>query len=364
MKRLVIDARESGTSTGRYVDKLVENLNQLKPEYEIIVLTDPARLEFIQRIAPGFKVMPSPYKEFSVAEQTGFLKQLKLLNADLVHFGMTQQPVRYKGETITTIHDLTTARYKNPAKNRLVFGVKQSVYRQVIKRAAKKSNRVIVPSNFVKSDLAQYAKVDPSKIKVIYEAADKIEQSAEPVPALKDKHFVFYIGRPNPHKNLKKLIEAFAKIAPIYPELILVLAGKPDANYQALKQYALARNLTSQVLFIGQVNEGQLRWLYENTLAYVFPSLSEGFGLPGLEAMVHGAPVVSSEASCLPEIYGPAAHYFNPHSARDISLKLSQVIESPQLRQSLVTAGHIQAAKYSWKKTAKQTLAVYKSILG
>jgi glycosyltransferase involved in cell wall biosynthesis len=364
MKRLVVDARESGSSTGKYVDRLVEHLHNLKPHYEMVVLTKPHRIDFMKQAAPDFKIVSSQYKEFTLSEQTGFLKQLKSLNADLVHFGMTQQPVRYKGRAITTIHDLTTARYKNPAKNALVFGIKQAAYRRVIKRAAKKSVKVIVPSQFVKADLAQYAKIEPGKIEVIYMAGDKISAQAEPVAELKDQQFLFYVGRPNPHKNLQKLIEAFTILISKYPDLKLALAGKPDKNYDSLKHYALTRNLTSQVLFLGKVSEGQLRWLYENSLAYVFPSLSEGFGLPGLEAMAHGTPVIASNASCLPEIYGPAAHYFNPHSSKDMALKISQVIESPQLRQSLETAGHIQAAKYSWDKCAKQTLAVYKSILG
>lgn len=364
MKRVVIDARESGSSTGRYADKLIEHLHDLKPGYEIIILAKPARVDFIKKIAPDFKVVSSPYKEFTLAEQTGLLKQLKALSPDLVHFGMTQQPVRYKGRVVTTIHDLTTARFNNPAKNRLKFKTKQVVYRRVIKQAAKKSLKLIVPSQFVKTDLAQYAKVEPSKIEVIYEAADKIADKTEAIDKLKSQQFIFYVGRPNPHKNLERLVEAMERLAPKYPELKLVLAGKPDKNYEQLQRYSLSRNLTSQVLFIGKVSDGQLRWLYENCQAYVFPSLSEGFGLPGLEAMVHGAPVIASKATCLPEIYGPAAHYFNPYNSNDIAAKIDQVLESPQLRHSLVTAGHIQAAKYSWGKCARHTLEVYKSIIG
>lgn len=363
MKKVVIDARESGTSTGRYVDKLIEHLHDLKPDYEMVVLTKPARVEFMKQIAPNFNVVSSPYEEFTVAEQTKLLKQLKSLQPDLVHFGMTQQPVRYKGRVITTIHDLTTAQFSNPAKNRLTFGIKQAVYRRVIKRVAKKSQKLIVPSQSVKADVAQYANVSPSKIEVIYEAADKITAIAEPVTALRGKDFLFYVGRPNPHKNLSRLIEAFSMITPKYPDIKLVLAGNFDKNYKLLKRYALARNLTNQVLFPGRVDDKQLRWLYENCLAYVFPSMSEGFGLPGLEAMVHGAPVVAARASCLPEIYGPAAHYFDPLNVKDIAAKISQVLDSPQLRQSLITAGHIQTAKYSWDKTAKQTLDVYEHVL-
>src|SRR5213595_2969825 len=107
MKRITIDARESGTSTGRYVDKLIEYLHKLKPEFEIIVLTKTPRIAFVKNIAPDFKVVASDYKEFTFSEQLGFLKQLRRLNPDLVHFSMPQQPVLYSGKEITNIHDLT-----------------------------------------------------------------------------------------------------------------------------------------------------------------------------------------------------------------------------------------------------------------
>jgi glycosyltransferase involved in cell wall biosynthesis len=111
------------------------------------------------------------------------------------------------------------------------------------------------------------------------------------------------------------------------------------------------------------VSEGQLRWLYENCAAYVFPSLSEGFGLPGLEAMVHGAPVVSSNATCLPEVYGEAAHYFDPLDVDDIASKIGETLDNEALRSNLIKKGKEQAAKYSWRRTAEQTLEVYEKAL-
>jgi len=111
------------------------------------------------------------------------------------------------------------------------------------------------------------------------------------------------------------------------------------------------------------VSEGELRWLYEHCAAYVFPSLSEGFGLPGLEAMQHGAPVVSSNATCLPEVYGDAAHYFDPLDVQAMADAINEVITDKDLRARLIAAGHTQAATYSWKRMAEQTLAVYKTAL-
>ena len=363
MSRIVIDARESGTSTGRYIDKLVEYLHKLKPQHEIIILTKSPRFEYMKNLAPDFKIVRSNYSEFGIAEQAGLLKQLRKLDADLVHFGMTQQPVLYKGTVITTIHDLTTSRFDNPAKNRLAFKAKQRVYKSVIKRVAKKSRYIITPSNYVKQDVAQYAKIAPNKIFVTYEAADRIQMPAKPVPRLEDKKFIMYVGRATPHKNLEQLVRAFGILHKDNPDLMLALAGKFDDNYHRLEAFVSDKRLAASVVFTGYITEGQLRWMYEKTAAYVFPSLSEGFGLPGLEAMMHGAPVVSSNASCLPEIYGDAAHYFDPHKTSDIASKISEVLTNPRLRAGLVNKGRTKAATYSWRRMAAQTLKIYEHSL-
>ena len=362
MKRLVIDARESGTSTGRYVDKLIEYLAKLKPRYEIIILTKTPRVEYIKSIAPDFEVVESNFKEFTFAEQIGFLRQLNGLKADLVHFAVTQQPVLYRGKAVTTIHDLTTARFNNPAKNWLIFKFKQTVYRWVIGRVAKKSEALITPSDHVKYDVAQFSGVAPDKITVTHEAADLITEPPETVSGLENTGFIMYVGRPQPHKNLKRLVRAFSTVQLTHPKLKLALVGKLDDNYLLLKKYARRRDING-IIFTDFVTEGQLRWLYENTQAYVFPSLSEGFGLPGLEALAHGLPLVSSRATCLPEIYRDAAIYFDPNSTNDTVAKIKLVLEDKTLAAQLRQKGPRVAAQYSWAQTAQETLEVYNKIL-
>ena len=363
MSRIVIDARESGTSTGRYVDKLVEYLYKQKPEHRIIILTKLPRVNFMKELAPTFEVVESNFKEFTFAEQLGLLRQIKSLRADLVHFTMTQQPVQYKGKKVTTIHDLITAYYENPAKNPLIFKLKQKVYRRVICRVAKTSNQLITPTKYIKEDVARFTKINPNKITVTYEAADKITSPPEPIETLRGKKFIMYVGRPTPHKNLPKLIEAFAILRNQNPELVLALAGKTDKNYQDIEELVRKKGMRESVIFTGFVNDAQLRWMYEHTAAYVFPSLSEGFGLPALEAMAHGAPVASSNATCLPEVYGEAAHYFKPNDAKDMAIKIASVLNNPTLRQELIEKGRVQAAKYSWAEMAEQTMKVYDKAL-
>jgi len=362
MSKIVIDNRESGTSTGRYVDKLVEHLHALQPKHTVVVLAKAHRLDYLTKLAPNFIITETPFKEFSLGEQIGLRKQLNNLHADLVHFPMVQQPVFYNGKVVTTMQDLTTIRFKNPTKNPVVFWVKQQVYKWVNKRVAHKSAALITPSEFVKNDVANYTHINPSKITVTLESADFINDAPVPVSGLEDKRFIMYVGRPTPHKNLERLIEAFKLLQKDRPKLYLVLAGKKDANYKRHEAKVKADN-TQNIIFTDFVTDAQLRWLYEHCAAYVFPSLSEGFGLPGLEAMAHGAPVVSSSATCLPEVYGDAVHYFNPLDSADIAAKIGEVIDDPTLQAALIKKGKAQAAKYSWQRMAKQTLAVYENIL-
>ena len=117
------------------------------------------------------------------------------------------------------------------------------------------------------------------------------------------------------------------------------------------------------MLFTGFVEDQQLRWLYEHCRAYIFPSLSEGFGLPGLEAMRHNAPVVSSNATCLPEVHGPAAHYFDPRDTQDIADKIHDVLTDDALRKDLIAKGATQVTTFSWSRMAKQTLEVFERVL-
>lgn len=362
MAKLVIDARESGTSTGRYIDKLIEYLAKLKPNFEIVILTKSHRLGPLRDIAPDFDIQAADFKEFTFAEQFGLKRRIRQFKPNLVHFGKDHQPLLYHGKTITTMHDLTTARYRNPDKSPLVFTFKQFIYRRLVHIVARKSTAILTESEFVKKDIVAFTRVNPDKITVVYGAADAISDTAEAVSGLIDKRFIMYVGRPTPHKNLERLIAAFRMIRQNHPELYLVLAGKKDRNYRRIEDMVRARAIKG-VYFTDFVSEGKLRWLYEHCAAYVFPSLSEGFGLPGLEAMMHGAPVVSSNATCLPEIYGEAAHYFDPSDTQSMADAINEVLTDKSLRQELIRNGAAQTKKYSWRRTAEQTLAAYERIL-
>lgn len=362
--KIAVDAREFSTSTGRYIRKLLEYLEKVdeNSEHNYVIMLKSEDYNKYQPKAKNFSKVKADFKEFTFVEQVSFLRFCRNLKVDLIHFAMVQQPVLYKGATVTTMQDLTTLRFLNPVKNPAVMKFKQKIYAWVNKQVAKKSNQIIVPTNFVKQDIIDFTHADSKKITVTYESADKIIEEPEPIRQLVNKDFIMYVGQPFSHKNLRRLIDAFVILQKSQPSLHLVLAGKLNEVYKIHVRYVKKIGLKN-VVFTDFVSEGQLRWLYENCQAYIFPSLSEGFGLPGLEAMAHGAPVVSSNATCLPEVYGEAAYYFDPLSIEDMAEKINDVLGSTQLRESLIKKGSVQVQKYSWAKMAKQTLAVYAKAL-
>jgi glycosyltransferase involved in cell wall biosynthesis len=363
MKTIAIDARKLRASTGRYIERLLYYLQQIDNNHKYLVLLQPKDMDGWEPANKHFVKVACPYKEFTFAEQIGFLKQLKQLKPDLVHFCMVQQPIIYRGKVVTTMHDLTTVRFRNPTKNWLVVTIKQQVYKWVNRVAAHKSKAIITPTEFVKEDVAKFAHINSRKITVTLEAADTIKDAPEVVEGLENQQFIMYVGQPTPHKNLERLVEAFNILKKDNRSLKLVLAGKRDANYKRIER-GVRDSMTADVIFAGFVSEGQLRWLYEHTAAYVFPSLSEGFGLPGLEAMLAGAPVASSNATCLPEVYGDAAEYFDPLDVEAMAAAIGKVINDKSRADVLREKGKKQAAKYSWRRTAEQTLEVYKEVLG
>lgn len=365
MKKIVIDARELRTTTGRYVERLLTFLQEVDTDlsHRYVVLLKPKDMDGWEPSSKRFTKVACRFKEFTFAEQVGLLWQIMKLRPDLVHFPMVQQPILYQGKVVTTMQDLTTLRFVNPSKNRLAFKLKQRVYQWVNFIAARKSAAIITPSEFVKDDVARHLHANSRKITVTYEAGESIEVVPEPMDEFVNKQFIMYVGRPQPHKNLERLIDAFAILKQTHPELHLVLVGKTDVLFRRHEKDTAHKGIPD-VHFTGFVSEGQLRWLYEHCAAYVFPSLSEGFGLPALEAMAHGAPVASSKATCLPEIYGDAAHYFDPTDVEEMAKAIGDLLDKPKLRDALIAAGRGQVKKYSWRRMAEQTLAVYRQVLG
>jgi len=359
---IAIDARIINSSTGRYVERLLYYLQDIDKKNTYTIFVPTKDLDFFKPTNPNFTLRPLDVKNYSFAEQTLFKRTLDDLKPDLVHFCMPQQPVLYTGKHVTTIHDLTLLNTYNSDKNWFIFHAKQFVGKFVFKRVAETSKHIIVPTDYVKKDLLQFANIPENKVTRTYEAADiSPSDTQKPYPHT-FKRFLLYVGQQSDYKNIRRLGDAHQKLLEQHPHLGLVLVGKLSAAHKKNKAY-FERHNYKNILFTDFIEDAQRDWLFSHCEAYVFPSLMEGFGLPGLEAMGYGAPVVSSNATCLPEVYGNAAHYFDPKDTDDIARAINDVLSDETLRAKLIKAGKTQNKKYSWKRMAQQTHEVYMNSL-
>lgn len=361
MAHIAVDARIINSSTGRYVERLVTYLQEVDQTNQYTILVRAKDEHFWKPRNTNFTVKVADFDNYSFAEQLQFNNFLKKLGADLVHFCMPQQPIAYKGKKVTTFHDLTLLNTYNSDKNWFVFHAKQKIGKYVFKKVSEDNNHIIAISQYTKNDLQKAFSVPDENISVIYEASD-VSAIAPKKYILPFKKYILYVGQQSDYKNIKRLGDAHQLLLAKYPDLGLVLVGKKNASALKNESYFTSRNY-SQILFTDFVDDAHLSWLYAHAQAYVFPSLMEGFGLPGLEAMGYGTPVVSSNATCLPEVYEQAAHYFDPKDTSDIAEAIDQVLSDDTLRTRLSKAGFKQIKKYSWKKMVKETHKVYMDVL-
>lgn len=358
---IAIDARIINSSTGRYVERLLHYLQKIDTTNRYTVLVRAKDEKYWTPASSNFIVKVAEFDNYSFAEQYGFKRFLDDLKADLVHFCMPQQPVLYKGTKVTTVHDLTLLNTYNSDKNWFMFRAKQWVGGFVFKHVGRSNRAIITPTNYTKDAFVRFAGIPADKVTVTYEAAE-VEITKTTKYDLPFTNFIMYIGQQPDYKNIRRLGDAHQKLLAKYPDLGLVLVGKKADDANANEAY-FNKNNYKNIHFTGFLPDEQRDWLLQHTDAYVFPSLMEGFGLPGLEAMAMGAPVISSNATCLPEVYGDAAEYFNPLNTDEMAAAIERVITDKELRERLIKAGTKQVAKYSWKRMARQTHDVYMAAL-
>ena len=358
---IAIDARIINSTTGRYVERLLTYLQDVDQNNVYTILVRAKDVNFWKPTNKNFIIKVADFNNYSVSEQLGFKSLLDKIKPDLVHFCMPQQPALYTGKKVTTFHDLTLVKTYNSDKNWLLFHGKQLIGKSIFKKVAKDSNHIIAISKFTKKELLEFVDVKSDKVTVIYESSD-VANGPSKTYQLPYKQYLLYVGQQSDYKNIKRLGDAHQKLLKTYPQLGLVLVGKKNASALTNEAY-FKKNNYKNILFTDFVEDDQLNWLFSHASAYVFPSLMEGFGLPGLEAMGHGTPVISSSATCLPEIYGKAAHYFDPFNTDDIARAITEVLGNEKLRQKLSASGYEQIKKYSWKKMAEQTFKIYQDVL-
>jgi glycosyltransferase involved in cell wall biosynthesis len=370
MAKIVIDGRIYGTGwtgIGRYTERLIEELQQIDQDNEYVVLLRKDVYEHWQPLNNRWRKVMADFKPYGLREQLYLPWLLWRLRPDLVHFLHFTIPCLYLGRRLITIHDLTLVRWRNVrggTLKRFIYSVKYWLMRLVLRCGVMRSVGIITPTEQTKQEIleayptASPRWLSPDKVTPIHEAADPV--MAEPEEMDIKKPFLLYVGNAYDYKNLYRLVEAFRLLKPDFPDLKLVLAGKIDYFYSKLQDWV---GNDPSVIFPGFVNDSQLVWLYQNAEAFVFPSLAEGFGLPPLEAMAHGTPVLSSNASCMPEVLGDTAIYFDPTDTKNMAETIEALLNSPEEQERLRRLGPEQTRKYSWQRMAKETLAQYERVL-
>ena len=394
--RIGIDARffgPIGKGLGRYTEKLIENLERIDHENEYFVYLRQANFDDYKPQNGKFKKVLADYKWYSLAEQIKFPHLLKKYKLDLVHFPHFNVPLFYRGKFIVTIHDLILLHFPTVRASALgpyIFWFKFLLYRIVIKSALMRAKMIVAVSEFTKKDILEnYKKIPEQKILVTYEACEeRFLQSPYDDEKILERYdimkpYLIYVGNAYPHKNLERLVSAFGEVSSRLTDLTpnpspskregekndrrggnisLVLVGNEDYFYRRLEEFVEEKEIKN-VIFAGYVPDHDLDTVYSNAEIFVWPSLYEGFGLPPLEAMAKGVPVVSSNHPCMKEILGESAYYFNGRKKREMTQALRKVLEDSELRKELIASGREQVKKYDWRRMAEKTLAIYKKFL-
>jgi glycosyltransferase involved in cell wall biosynthesis len=364
--RIGIDARHDQTGIGRYVARLVTELSAIDGSTEYVLFLRSGRFQSDLGLGRNFEKRLADISWYSVAEQTRLPALIRAAHVDLMHFPHFNVPIVYRGPFVVTVHDLThdlrrsmVGSQRDPAKGRW----KHAAYRLVLRNAVRRSRRVITVSHATKRELVDRLGVEPGRITVTYEGVDAgLLEPADAREASRfglSQPFFLYVGSGHPHKNLLTLLDAFARFRERDADTRLVLAGDLQHYEVAVRARVSELRLDEAVVILGPVPDRELACLYRDALALVIVSLSEGFGLPGLEAMAAGTPVIASEIPALTEVYGKGALFVDPLDPAGIADAIQAVTESPSLREKLVQEGRAQLGRYSWRRMAEETREVY-----
>ena len=361
---MILDARTASVhfpGIGRYVVNLARALLATAPELPLTLLYDPT--------APTRLTLPPapriayPWSPFALSQQWRLPRLLRRLGAQLYHSPYYLMPYRLSLPVVVTCYDLIPLiwpQFFSPGQRLL--------YRLMHWLALAAAHTVLAISETTRADLIRYLRLDPRRCVVTPLAADPAFTPQEPASVARvrqryglPENYVLYCGSNKPHKNLPRLVRAFAALPPTTPPL--VIAGHWDRRYPQSQRLAVAIGLAGRVKFIGAPPEEDLAALYSGATVFVFPSLYEGFGLPVLEAMACGAPVICAHTSSLPEVAGEAALFFDPCDETALTQALATVLQDADWRDELRTRGLRRAAQFDWQTTAALTAAVYRNVI-
>ena len=369
--RIGIDARKlHDFGIGTYLRNLLRHLARIDSQTEFVILCRPEDRDTLAGLGENFRPVPESSGNYSIAEQIRIPWALRREGVTLFHAPHYVLPPLVRCKSVVTIHDCIHLMFPQYLPNRAALWYA----RASITLAARRATRVMTVSESSKRDILRFVDTRPEKIDVIYNAYDErfaIEPAEEDVARVRERYqlhdpFILYAGNVKPHKNLERLIRAFArvKLQAGRNDLRLVLLGDDVSRYGSLRRTVEEAGVRPDVRFFGFVPPRTLAALYRMASVFAFPSLYEGFGLPPLEAMACGTPVVTSRISSLPEVVGDGALLVDPYSEEEIAGGIARLLDDTQLRRVLIERGLARAASFSWERSVRAIHAGYLKALG
>jgi glycosyltransferase involved in cell wall biosynthesis len=370
--KIAIDARKwRDYGIGTYVRNLVRHLAHLDPETTYFLLCDRADEAVLRDLAANFVPVVDDSTGYSLREHVSIPRKLHLLGVDLFHSPHYVLPLLCRRKSVVTIHDCIHLLFPQYLPNRLAY----RYARFMMGNAVRRSQLVFTVSEASRRDILQfYPDADSDRIQVVPNAIDATllaDPGEEEMERVKERYqirgrVVLYAGNIKPHKNLDRLIAAFGLLKQRigHEDLKLLIIGDEINKYPSLRRRVEAAGVRQDVRFFGFVPEQTLAALYRLASVFAFPSLYEGFGLPPLEAMACGTPVVTSNMSSIPEVVGDAAVLVDPYDVSSIADGLERVLGDPALRATLVARGHERVRLFSWERSVRAIHAGYMRVLG
>jgi glycosyltransferase involved in cell wall biosynthesis len=366
--RIGIDARKlHDFGIGTYIRNLLRQLARLDRETEFVILCRPEDVAVVAALGENFRAVRETAGNYSLAEQVRIPLALRREGVTLFHAPHYVLPPLVGCRSVVTIHDCIHLMFPQYLPNRIALGYA----RTSIRLAARMATRVMTVSESSKRDILRFVDTTPEKIDVIYNAYDE-RFGDEPLEAdvvrVRERYqlhdeFVLYAGNVKPHKNLERLIEAFDLLRKSgLDHLKLVMIGDDISKYTALRRAVHRHQLHKYVRFLGYLPEETLAVMYRLAGVFVFPSLYEGFGLPPLEAMASGTPVVTSNVSSLPEVAGGAAVLVDPYDPRAIADGITSILTNEGLRADLRRRGLARAKQFSWEQSMQRVHDIYREV--
>jgi glycosyltransferase involved in cell wall biosynthesis len=373
--KIAIDIRRmTEFGVGTYIRNVVRTLGRLDRENEYVLTGPPLKVQEIGALPPNFHTVPLTSPERSVQGYREFRAALQRLKCDLVHVpNLFSVPRAMPCPYVMTVHDMLEHMSRTGEQS----GFWRSLDFQLTRRVLRGAARIVAVSNFTKTEIGKLFEIPSDRIEVVYNAIDERFLRGHATAADRELiakryqvtyPFLLYAGSISPHKNVVRMIEAFSALKTelekeqAYPDLKLIIIGDDLSGNPDLRRTVVRSGVQNDVRFLGFVPIEVLRIFYDAAQVFVFPSLYEGFGLPPLEAMAHGTPVVTSNVSSLPEVVGLAAVLVNPENVFDIMRALHRVLTDQELRERMRERGYEQAAKYSWETSVRRILDIYRQI--